>query len=314
MSIADRKYDSRLSFGSRVNPLVILIAISMILFVVLAFFKAFTYIRFPEGSDVDGYFSKNILSWFALSTDTQALVSRPWTILSSAFVHTAIWPLFANMLWLWLFSYIFIDLTGNRKLIPVFIYASLAGAVVFLIANSFMPPIKAHENYFYGCGPAILGIALAATTISPNYKLFPMLNGGISLWIIAILYLVIDLATLPANYPAVHIAHLSGGIAGFLFIFILRRGFDGSDWMNNFYDWLMNVFNPDKTTGKKSIIKNTFYSNSTTNLPYKKTLNLTQEKLDEILDKINLSGGYENLSEDEKQFLKRASQEELKDK
>ncbi|HRO86324.1 MAG TPA: rhomboid family intramembrane serine protease [Niabella sp.] len=316
MSISDRNYDIRLSSGSRINPLVVLIALNMIIFVVLAFFKALSYVRFPEGSDVTGYFNQNILSLFSLSASPQSLLSHPWTILSSAFVYTAIWPLFTNMLWLWLFGYVFMDITGNRKIIPVFIYGTLLGSLAYILAGNLIPSLRVQSEhlYLFGAGPAILAIAIAATTICPNHKLFTMLNGGISLWIITVLFLTLDLATIPANNPAVHIAHLGGGIAGFLFIFLLRKGFDGSEWMNNLYDRFINMFNPDRAKVKTNLSKNTLYYKSSSVSPYKKTPTITQQKLDEILDKINQRGGFEKLTEEEKEFLKRASKEDLQGK
>lgn len=310
MALSDRDYDSRLSFGTRVNPLVVLIGICMIIFVVLAFFRALSYLRFQQGADVLGYFDKNILSWFALSPKLSEVITKPWTILSHEFVHTGVWQLFGNMLWLWCFGYVFIDLTGNRKLIPVFLYGALAGVVAYLLACSFLPALQLQNvPQYFGAGAGIMAICIAATTIAPNYKLLPFLNGGISLWIISVLYVVINITTIPASNPATHIAHLAGGAAGFLFIFLLRRGYDGSDWMNNLYDWFMNLFNPEKPKKGHNIKTALFYKSTTE--PFKKTPNVTQQKLDEILDKINLQG-YNKLTDEEKEFLKRASQEDLK--
>lgn len=313
MGISDRNYDSRLSFGNKVNSLILLIAISMIIFVVLAFFRAVTYLRLPEGGDVVSYFDNNILSWFAVPAKLTAVLDRPWTILTHAFVHLGVWQQFANMLWLWCFGYIFIDLTGNRKLIPVFLYGALAGVMGYLLACNFLPALstKAVVGQYFGAGAGILAIGIAATTISPNYKLFPFLNGGISLWIITALYAIIDLATIPASNPAAHIAHLAGGLAGFLFIFLLRKGIDGSGWMNSFYDWAANLFNPDKPKKGQEIKQTLFYKAGRE--PFKKTLNLTQKRLDDILDKINISG-FNSLSDEEKELLKRASQEDLRDR
>ena len=44
--------------------------------------------------------------------------------------------------------------------------------------------------------------------------------------------------------------------------------------------------------------------------PFEKVSNVTQQKLDAILDKINQEG-YELLTEEEKAFLKRASKEDI---
>ena len=73
----------------------------------------------------------------------------------------------------------------------------------------------------------------------------------------------------------------------------------------NFID-LPEIINKPKKG--KSIKEELFYKSSSS--PYKKTPNLTQHRVDEILDKINQKG-YNSLTEEEKELLKRASKEEL---
>ncbi|HEY0432799.1 MAG TPA: DUF6576 domain-containing protein, partial [Chitinophagaceae bacterium] len=51
-----------------------------------------------------------------------------------------------------------------------------------------------------------------------------------------------------------------------------------------------------------------FYKSKTQ--PFTRKPNLTQQKVDEILDKINQKG-YSHLTEEEKELLKRASKEDL---
>jgi len=69
-----------------------------------------------------------------------------------------------------------------------------------------------------------------------------------------------------------------------------------------------DLFNPGKKTKHLSQKERLFYK--TSGKPYQKTPNITQQKLDDILDKINQQG-YHMLTDDEKEFLKRASKEEL---
>jgi DNA-directed RNA polymerase alpha subunit len=78
--------------------------------------------------------------------------------------------------------------------------------------------------------------------------------------------------------------------------------------MNNFYEWFNNLFNPAKPAKQKKGKQELFYKSKTQ--PYTKTPNLTQQKVDEILDKINQKG-YSHLTEEEKELLKRASKEDL---
>ena len=132
-----------------------------------------------------------------------------------------------------------------------------------------------------------------------------MISGGIPLWIITVLYLILDLALIPVGNTGGHIAHLAGGFTGFLFIFFLRRGFDWSTGINNFFDWVNNLFNPDKPSRNRK--DELFYKPG--RKPFSKTTNLTQQRIDEILDKINQKG-YQSLTEEEKTLLDKASKED----
>ena len=84
----------------------------------------------------------------------------------------------------------------------------------------------------------------------------------------------------------------------------LRRGNDWSSWVNNFFSWVGNLFNPDKKEWKKTAKKELYYNTGTTQ-PYKKIPNITQKRIDDILDKINQQG-FRFLTEEEKEIFKEA--------
>jgi hypothetical protein len=152
-----------------------------------------------------------------------------------------------------------------------------------------------------------MAVAIVTTLISPGYKIFPMIGGGIPLWVLTIFYIISGFATTSFSDTGYLITHLAGAFTGFLFILFLRMGYDWSEWMNNFFEWINNLFNPDKPKRGKSNKELSFYKSSIT--PYKKTANITQERIDEILDKIHQQG-YQFLSEEEKEILKKASSED----
>ena len=95
---------------------------------------------------------------------------------------------------------------------------------------------------------------------------------------------------------------------GFLFIVMMRKGYDWSLWMNNVFEWVNNLFNPDKPKKGKRLKTELFYKTSTK--PYKKVSNITQQRIDDLLDKINQKG-YSSLTDEEKELLKRASKEDI---
>jgi hypothetical protein len=88
----------------------------------------------------------------------------------------------------------------------------------------------------------------------------------------------------------------------------MRKGNDWSVWINNFFDWCHDLFNPYRKTKIKSA-KDEFFYNVSGTQPYKKIPNITQKRIDDILDKINQQG-YRFLTDEEKDILKRAAEEE----
>jgi membrane associated rhomboid family serine protease len=309
MTYTEKQYKQRIALGQSGNTLMMLIAICLILFVGLAFMKAVWFFRFPK-EIAPSLYTKNVLGWFTLPADTGLLLSKPWTIITNMFAHDNIWKVFANMLWLWCFGYILQDLTGNKKIVPIFIYGGLAGGLAFILAYNLIPSLHTQLPFAttLGASAGVMAVAIATTMVSPTYKIFPMIAGGIPLWALTTLYVITDLATVSISDTGNLIAHLAGALAGFLFVLFLRMGYDLSGWMSNLFDWVANLFNPDKPKKGKSIKEELFYKSST--VPYKKTPNVTPERVDEILDKINQKG-FNFLTEEEKDLLKRAGEEGL---
>jgi membrane associated rhomboid family serine protease len=308
MGYQEREYQKKLSLAQARNALITLIAINLILFVIFAFVNATYALRYGASSLAAERFNENVVDWFSLPASFDKLITRPWTIITHMFLHTDVWHIIGNMLWLWTFGYILQDLTGNRKIVPIYLFGGLAGGIAFILSYNFLPGLHPYlpAATALGASAGVMAIAAAVTTIAPGYRLFPMLFGGIPVWVITVLYLIIDLASIPKGNTGGHIAHLAGAVTGFFFIYFFRRGYDWGAWLNNFFDWVSNLFNPDKPEKKKEIKQELFYKSKAR--PYKKTPNITEQRVDEILDKINQKG-YHSLTEEEKELLKRASKE-----
>ena len=137
-----------------------------------------------------------------------------------------------------------------------------------------------------------------------------MLNGGIPLWVITVLYIIIDFAGIAGTGAAYSIAHLGGGLMGFLFVFRLRKGKDWSLWMNYLYSRFINLFNPERKRKAVKKVKEKVFYKTGINKPFVKKSHVTQQRVDELLDKINQKG-YHSLTEEEKSILKRAAETDL---
>ena len=304
MRVMEDSYRKRMTLGDDRNALIQLVVINAVLFVILKFI----YVIYElEATHIEDFYT-NILHWSVLPANLDKLSTRPWTLLTYMFSDPRVFRFIANMAWLWGFGYVLQDLMGNRKLVPIYIYGGLAGGLFFLLAYSFLPGLKSPGVFLMGANPAVIAVAVATTMIAPDYRIFPMINGGIPLWILTLIYLLVDFSGIAHGDSGVYVANLAGAAAGFFFVYLLRRGHDWSLWMNSLFDWCNNLFNPDRKRKGRSP-KDEFYYKVSGTQPFKKIPNVTQQRIDEILDKINQQG-YRFLTDEEKEILKRAADEE----
>jgi membrane associated rhomboid family serine protease len=309
MTYTEQQYKQKISLGQSGNTLVLLIAISLIVFVGLAFLKAMWYFSNPKDLALP-LFNKNVMGLFIMPADGNQLLSKPWTILTQMFVHDNVWKVFANMLWLWCFGYILQDLTGNKRIVPVFVYGALGGALAFILAYNFIPALQPllPVATLMGASAGVIAVAVATTLISPGYRIFPLIGGGLPLWVLTAIYIISDLLTVSISDSGTLITHLAGGLTGALCTLFYNKGYDPGKWMNDFFDWVNDLFNPNKPKKGSNIKEELFYKSSSA--PFQRTPNVTQERIDDILDKINQQG-YSQLTDEEKDLLKRAGKEGL---
>lgn len=302
MTVKEEK-SSKILLGQGNNSLVMLFAINALVFVILKFI--FVIYQMSE-LNLDAYYS-NIFNWFILPADLSKLGTRPWTIITYMFVHESVWAVLPAMFWLWVFGYVLQDLTGNKRLVPIYIYGGLAGVFFYVLSYYIFPVLQPAipTATLLGSNAAVMAVAVATTTVKPDYRFFPMINGGIPLWIVTLVFVVVDIASIHLGDPGKYMAHIAGAATGFMFVYQLRKGRDWSVGMNNLFDWFGNLFNPERKILRKSN-KDEFFYKVRGSHPYRRIPNVTQKRIDDILDKINLEG-YHLLTDEEKDILRRAS-------
>jgi membrane associated rhomboid family serine protease len=306
MDVKEESYRKRMYLGQDGNALINLLVINAVIFVVLQF----VYVFFLATDNSKDSFVSYVFNWFVLPANPEKIAWRPWTLISYMFTDMQLFRFISNMFWLWSFGYILQDLTGNRKLIPIYLYGGLSGAVIYVLAHLIVPYVHANidTDTLMAANCSIAAVAVSTTVVSPDYRIFPMISGGIPLWILTLVFILINFSGVGTGDLATYLAYAGSAGTGFLFIYLLRRGKDGSIWINQFFDWFGDLFNPDKKKKPKNR-KDEFYYNVSGTQPYKKIPNITQKRIDEILDKINQQG-FRYLTSEEKEILKRAAEEE----
>lgn len=306
MSVLEQNSRRRTLLGEDGNALTMLLIFNAIAFVGIGFAK----ILYLLNDHTVAQFLSEVVSWIAVPAAADVFAARPWTLISYMFSHVSLWHFISNMLWLWGFGFILNDLAGPKRIVPLYLYGGLIGSVAFILTINLIPSLRESaqlNSTLLGAGPALMAIAIGTTTISPRYKIFPMINGGIPLWIFTAIFAVIHVATIGASIGAAA-AYVGAGVIGYAFAIQLKNGNDWGQWMNDFYDWLSDLFNPEKKHTPRSIKHQLFYKAD--QKPYEKTPHITQQRVDELLDKIHQQG-YFSLSDEEKDFLKKAAKEEL---
>ena len=303
MKVVHRSYKNKITLGQDNNSLVWLVAINGVMFVMVVVIKVIYQLSIDSNVVAEQTFYREFLQWLTLSSTPMNVITRPWTIFSYMFVHEGFWDLLSTLMWLWGFGYILQSLSGNNKMIPLYLYGGVIAAIVFVTGISIFPTLS-HAGVFMGGSAAVLCIAIAATTLAPNFRIFPMISGGIPLWLLTAVFCIIDLMNISAGGPVLLAAHALAGLAGFIFITELNKGRDWSAWMNRFAYWFDNLFKPET----KPMSQKLFYKANRE--PFVKINRNSQQNLDEILDKINQKG-LSSLTDEERNFLDQASQQDL---
>jgi membrane associated rhomboid family serine protease len=240
-----------------------------------------------------------LVNMLALPENPSLLLFKPWTLLTHIFLHIDIGHIFFNLLTLYWFGNIFKEYLGDKKLLPVFIYGGLAGALLSVLSFFLLPNAN---GLIMGASAGILAIVVATATLLPDYTIPLILIGPVRLKYIALVLVGIDLISIPNGDHTAHIAHIGGALYGFLYIKQLQKGNDWSVGFNKVFDKIANSFKPKPkitVVHKGRPLNDEEYSN------YKKS---KQETIDHILDKISKSG-YESLSKQEKEILFKMSKE-----
>ena len=169
---------------------------------------------------------------------------------------------------------------------------TLFGGIVFITSYNFFPALQrvADNSLLLGASAGISAIFIGIATYMPNYELkFPLI-GYVKLWILACIWIAIDVIQIPAGNAGGHLAHIGGAFFGFLYVR------SASNKELTIFKSFKNLFNR-----KEKPLKTVYKSG---NKPPKKNINKTknQQEIDAILDKIGKSG-YDTLTKEEKEFL-----------
>ena len=251
--------------------------------------------------------------WFSLPTDLGRLLIQPWSLLTYAFLHAGFWHIFWNMLILYWFGQIVLNLFTEKRFLTIYLLGALAGGVLFVLAYNLFPVLITSSAYLVGASAAVRAIMIFIAAYTPNTEV-RVIFFNVKLWHIGVFVVLTDLIQIPSSGNAGGLlAHVGGAIFGYVYAQQLSKGNDIGLWWERLADGVVNLFKSKPKSAKKANMK-TVYKNQTS--AQKRTYrsgsrvskNEQQAQIDAILDKISKSG-YDSLSKAEKDFLFKAGKD-----
>lgn len=236
-----------------------------------------------------------MLDWFTLPTELSEVMYKPWTVFTYAFIHVNLFHILSNLLVLFYIGRIFLDFYTVKQFYNFFFLGVVFGGLSFLGLNYINQNSSAALG---GASAGVLAIFVGIATKVPRYALRLRFIGSVELWVLAAIFVLLNVLQIKNVDNGGAIAHLGGALFGFVYAKQLMKNNDIGKWFSDALHSLSNLF-----TAKNNPLKTVYKSKNKKAASAKKsTKPVDQRKIDLILDKISKSG-YETLSKEEKEFL-----------
>ena len=250
----------------------------------------------------DTFISGKALDLFSVPASFNALILRPWTLITYMFTHKDIWHILFNMLWLYWFGRIFLEYLDGRKLVAVYLLGGICGALVYILSFNIFPVFTGivADSVAIGASASVMAVVISIAAYVPDYTMNLLLLGRIKIKYMALaIFILTSILDFSVNSGG-KLAHIGGAFFGYFYIMNLRHGHDIGKGINRIIDFFATLFKPRKklrVTHKK--VADEF--------EYNKIKAEHQKRINRILDKIS-KGGYDSLTKEEKETLFKESQ------
>ncbi|NLF92418.1 MAG: rhomboid family intramembrane serine protease [Oligosphaeraceae bacterium] len=210
-----------------------------------------------------------------------------WRLGTYMFLHANFMHLFFNMYGLYIFGKLLEQPLGTKRFLILYLLSGLIGGGLWMLANWGSP------TPCVGASGALFGIMVAAGMAFPQVTFMLLIPPmPVKLWVLVLVYCLLEIFTLGQASNVAHLAHLGGALGGFIYMRRLgcKLTLPKLAGLREFFRGLL----------PKSSVKSPFTRRSD------EPGVVNTAELDRILDKVSMVG-YNNLSEDEREFLRRAS-------
>jgi membrane associated rhomboid family serine protease len=264
-------------------------------------------------SNIAVFLLARFLSYFTLNDNSlDAVIARifflfplgrgfaPWQLVTYLFMHGGVMHLLFNMFALWMFGMELENDWGSKKFLLYYLMCGIGAG----ISNLFLAPLFGASGPTVGASGAIYGVLLAFGMMYPDRPIFVYFLLPIRARYFVMIYIALELYSGVTGSPdgVAHFAHLGGAVVGLIYMLIDREQLPGK---RLFEETKRRFVQPEHvgqySSGEREDVSDAKYYDL-----HGDDDRVSQQRVDEILDKIS-QNGYQSLSEEEKRILFDAS-------
>ena len=186
-----RRYRSYRGFGFGLSPVLVIIIINFLLFIATVM-------------------SRELI--FQLGLVPAYVGARPWTVLTSMFLHAGFWHLFGNMITFYFFGNYLARMVGNGRFLLVYFVGGIVGNLLFAWLGV---PL----SIAVGASGAVYAVAGALVVMRPNVRVLLYFIIPMPLWVVVPVFFVVFSFISGIAWQA----HLGGLIVGLVAGYFFRK-------------------------------------------------------------------------------------------
>jgi len=259
---------------------------------------------------INGADPENLLRELALNSELNYVIYKPWSLITSMFLHLDFLHILFNMIYLYWFGTILSSRWNSQTVVSSYIFGGLTGAVFYIFI--FGMALSSGSHFAIGASGGVMSVLATTVVLMPNHKVSLFLIGDVKLkWIFVFVFFFTSVADMQSNMGG-KIAHIGGAVFGALYGFYLNRGKNLTKHFDNFcYNFTSffkrkkmtkTIYNINVNAGFRGAVDRRDKESVETTIKNILSKKEREKEIDRLLDKIK-KVGYENLTEQEKNNL-----------
>ena len=233
----------------------------------------------------------------------------PWQLVTYQFMHADFWHVFFNMFFgLWMFGMEIEHNWGSRKFLGYYLMCGVAAGLAQLLLAPILEPSSVVDQFgravpTVGASGAVYGVMLAFGMLFPDRYIFIYFLLPVKAKYFVAGLILLGVWSVGGQSGVANLAHLGGALAGYIYLLYDARRFPFQHQYDRVRWWVNSKTTKRRSDEYENIVDAKVFDIKDT---HKSQQDTAQKQIDDILDKIG-RGGYQSLTEEEKQILFEAS-------